>query len=135
MIQRVQSLWLLLAAVCAFLTLKLSFYSGALLNVPYHELNGTENFGLMALTIGLAVLAFINIFLFRNRGVQLRICVAAILVDIILVVLYLKAKAQFTQGTYNLWCAFHPIIIIALIFAIRGMNNDNRLIKDSDRLR
>ena len=56
-------------------------------------------------------------------------------VDIILVVLYLKAKAQFTQGTYNLWCAFHPIIIIALIFAIKGISNDNKLIKDSDRLR
>ena len=28
MIQRVQTIWLLLASACAFLSLKLSFYSG-----------------------------------------------------------------------------------------------------------
>jgi hypothetical protein len=136
MIQRKQSLWLLLASICAFLTFKLSFYNGTHLpGNAYKELNGTENFLILILTSGLGVLSFINIFLFKTRPTQLRICLAAILLDALLIFLYIKKTNEYTQGTYNLWSIFHIIIIISLILAITGIRKDEKLVKDSERLR
>ena len=44
MIQRIQSIWLLIASIVTFLTLKVSFYSGTYLpDNLYHQLNGTQN--------------------------------------------------------------------------------------------
>ena len=136
MIQRKQSIWLLFASLCAFLTFKLSFYSGTHLPENMHkELNGTENFMILILTSGLGVLAFINIFLFKNRVTQLRICIAAILLDLLLIFLYVKKTGDFTEGTYSLWSIFHIIIIVTLILAAIGIRKDEKLVKDSDRLR
>ena len=65
MIQRIQSLWLLLAAACAFAGLKFSFYSGTKLTDPLlKELNGTQTILLMITGIAVGGLALISIFLF-----------------------------------------------------------------------
>ena len=136
MIQRLQTIWLLFASALAFLTLKFSFYSGTFKpDNQYHQLNGTENILLMIVTIALALLAFINIFLFKNRTTQLRITIAAIVTDIILVILYFREMRNFSQGTYDLWSIFHLFIVAFLILAARGIMQDEKLIRDSDRLR
>ncbi len=45
MIQRVQTIWMILAAIAVFLTLKFSFYSGTLaVDNSYHALMATDNF-------------------------------------------------------------------------------------------
>jgi FlaA1/EpsC-like NDP-sugar epimerase len=136
MIQRIQSVWLLLASVLTFLTLKLSFYSGTYLpDNLYHQLNGTQNLGLMILTIGLGVLTLITIFLFKNRVTQLWLCIAAILLDVVLLFLYYQQTKDFSQGDYAITAVLHVVIIAALVLAARGINKDEKLIKDSNRLR
>lgn len=136
MIQRIQSVWLLLATIITFLTLKLSFYSGTYLaNNQYHQLNGTDNILLMIVTIALGILTLISIFLYKNRILQLRLCIAGILLDLLLLYLYYRAIQHFTKGEYAITAAAHVIIIISLIFAASGINKDEKLIKDSNRLR
>jgi len=137
MIQRIQSVWLFLASLLTFLTLKLSFYSGTLLaDNQYHQLNGTDDLLLMILTIALGMLTFITIFLFKKRVVQLRLTVLALLLDLALIYLYYRQTiTKFTQGEYAITAALHLVIILALVFAARGINNDEKLIKNSDRLR
>jgi hypothetical protein len=136
MIQRIQSVWLLVAGIITFLTLKFSFYSGTYLpDNQYHQLNGTENILLMITTIALGVLSIITIFLFKTRIVQLRLCIAGILLDLLVVFLYYRAMQNFTKGEFAITAASHIIIILALVFAARGINKDEKLIKDSDRLR
>lgn len=136
MIQRIQSVWLLVATVVTFLTLKFSFYSGTYLpDNQYHQLNGTDNMLLMATTIALGVLTLITIFLFKTRIIQLRLCIAGILLDLLLIFLYFRAIQDFTKGEYAITSASHIIIIMALIFAASGINKDEKLIKDSNRLR
>ncbi len=136
MLQRIQSVWLLLASVLTFLTLKLSFYSGTYLpDNLYHQLNGTQNLGLMILTIGLGVLTLITIFLFKNRVTQLWLCIVAILLDVVLLFLYYQQTKDFSMGDYAITAVLHIIIIAALILAARGINKDEKLIKDSNRLR
>ena len=136
MIQRIQSVWLLIASVVTFLTLKVSFYSGTYLpDNLYHQLNGTQNMPLMIATIALGVLTLITIFLFKNRGTQLWLCIVAVLLDFILLFLYYRETSNFTRGDYAITAVLHIIIIAALLLAARGINKDEKLIKDSNRLR
>ena len=136
MIQRIQSIWLLIASVVSFLTLKLSFYSGTYLpDNLYHQLNGTQNLGLMIVTIGLGVLTLITIFLFKNRVTQLWLCIVAILLDVLLIFLYYQQTKDFSKGDYAFTAVSHVVIITALVLAARGINGDEKLIKDSNRLR
>ena len=136
MIQRIQSIWLLLASVVSFLTLKLSFYSGTYLpDNLYHQLNGTQNLGLMIVTIGLGILTLITIFLFKNRVTQLWLCIVAILLDVLLIFLYYQQTKDFSKGDYAFTAVSHVVIITALVLAARGINGDEKLIKDSNRLR
>jgi peptidoglycan/LPS O-acetylase OafA/YrhL len=136
MIQRIQSVWLLLASIVSFLTLKVSFYSGTYLpDNLYHQLNGTENMTLMIPTIALGVLTLITIFLFKNRITQLWLCIVGILLDVLLVFLYFQTTKDFTRGDYAFTAVLHVIIIAALVLAARGINKDEKLIKDSNRLR
>ena len=136
MIQRVQSIWLFIASALSFLTLKLSFYSGSFLQDNlYHQLNGTDNILLMIATIALGVVSLLNIFLYKTRVIQLRLCIIGILLDLLLLYLYFRAIPNYSQGTYSISAAAHLIILIALIFSARGINRDEKIIKDSDRLR
>ena len=136
MIQRIQSVWLLIASVFTFLTLKFSFYSGTHLpDNQYQQLNGTDSILLMVTTIALGVLILITIFLYKTRIIQLRLCIAGILLDGLLVFLYFRALKDFSRGDYSITAASHLIIIIALFLAARGINKDEKLVKDSNRLR
>ena len=136
MIQRIQTIWLLIASLLSFLTLKFSFYSGTRLDDnQYHQLNGTDNLPLMITTIALGVLTFITIFLFRTRIIQLRLCITAVLLDLLLVYLYFRYIPAYARGEYSISAAIHGLIIIALILASRGISRDEKLIRDSNRLR
>lgn len=136
MIQRIQSIWLLLAAACAFAGFKFSYYSGNKLNdTLLHELKASENFLLMLTTIAVGGLALINIFLFKKRTLQLRLCVLGILLEAVLIFLYYREVTTFTQGTYSLTSILHSVIVLAFVLAARGINKDSKILKESDRLR
>jgi peptidoglycan/LPS O-acetylase OafA/YrhL len=137
MIQRIQSVWLLLAALCVFLTYQLPFYTGANPKAAgtVYELNGRENFGLILVTFITGALAAAVIFLFKNRTLQLRLCVLGILLEAILIFLYYREVQTFTSGTYALWAILHSVVVICFVMAARAINKDEKLIKESDRLR
>lgn len=136
MIQRIQSVWFLVASAVAFLTLKLSFYSGTYLpDNLYHQLNGTENLILMVPTIALGIVTLISIFLYKNRPTQLWLCAVAVIIDMVLVFLYYRATKDFTRGEYAISAALHLLIIVSLALAFIGIKKDEKLIKDSNRFR
>lgn len=136
MIQRIQSLWLLLAAACAFAGFKFSYFSGTKLNdTALHELNATSTLLLMITTIAVGVLALVNIFLYKKRSLQLKLCVLGILLEAVLIYLYYRETTTFTLGTYSLTSILHSIIVLAFVLAARGISKDSKLLKESDRLR
>jgi len=136
MIQRIQSLWLLLAAGCSFAGFKFSFYSGNKLNdTLLHQLNACSPFLLMITTIAVGGLALITIFIFKKRKLQLWLCMVTILLELLLVFLYYRETKTFSLGTYSLTAILHGIILIALVLAARGINRDSKMVKDSNRLR
>lgn len=136
MIQRVQTLWMLLAAIAAFLTLKFLFYGGILIaDNTYHPLLATDNFFILILTSALGTGLVINIFLYKNRSIQSRIILVSILLECLIIFLYIRQTAKYSTGDYSLWSALHILILIFLIFAARGVYKDSKLIRDSNRLR
>ena len=137
MIQRIQSLWLLLASASAFITLKFSFYSGTdVNNVPYQMLTGaTSGFLILTLTLLVGLIAAIAIFLFKNRTTQFWLCITGFVAEVILILLYYIKIKTFSQGTLSLTSLLHIAVILFFILAVRGISKDEKLIKDSDRLR
>ena len=148
MLQRVQTIWMILAAIAVFLTIKFSFYSGTLAiqngtdavtsmatDGSYHLVTATDNFLILILTSALGTGIIINIFLFKQRSVQIRIIIAAILMECLIIFLYIKETEKFSQGNFNIWAILHILVIIFLIMASRGIYKDSKLIKESNRLR
>ena len=138
MIQRIQTIWLLLAAIFAAVTFRFPFYTGErLINniASIVDLNATTNIWLSILTALVGAVAFVNIFLFDNRKLQLKLCYLDIFVTILLLVLYFLEMTQFTKGSVALWCLFYFGILAFYILAARAIWNDQKLIKSMDRLR
>ncbi|MEN9685006.1 MAG: hypothetical protein RLZZ28_792, partial [Bacteroidota bacterium] len=84
MIQRIQTLWLLVAAVLAFATLKLSFFSGNVLvnNVKeFKSFTAMSSIPLMILTVAVAITSLITIFLYKDRKLQLKIGLSVLVVS------------------------------------------------------
>lgn len=144
MIQRVQSIWMILAAIAVFLTIQFPFYSGTLSmagmdpGAPmdmYQSVKATDNFLILILTSALGTGIIINIFLFRQRSIQMRIIIVALLVECLIIFMYIREINKFSAGNFSLWSALHLCIIVFLIFAARGIYHDSKLIKESNRLR
>jgi len=136
MIQRIQSLWLLLASACAFASYKFPYYSGTnQKGVAGYQLNATENFPLIVVTGIIAVLALFLIFLFKKRTLQLRLSLLGIVLEALLIFLYYREVKTFSAGTLSLTSILQTGVIIAFFLAARAINKDEKLIKESDRLR
>jgi hypothetical protein len=142
MIQRIQTIWLLLAAAAAFLTLRFSFYGGNMLNTAtnvkgYLSLTAQSNVLLTILTAGVGLAALISVFLYKNRKQQMRIVVLCLLVSIINIVLFILETRKFMkgEGNYDITAAFAFVVPIFLILAIRSIRKDEKLVKSLDRLR
>jgi hypothetical protein len=136
MIQRIQTLWLLVAVAAGLLSIKFSFYTGTLVaNNAYLSLTAAENIPILILTVLSALIAFVTVFLFKNRKQQTSLTVLNIFISIIIVVLYFLQLKNFSTGHFSLTSIFVFVLPIALIMALIGIRRDVKVIKSLDRLR
>ncbi len=136
MIQRKQTIWMLFAAIAAFLTLKLSFYSGTLISDnSFHSIVATDHYLLMILTCGLGTAILVNIFLYKHRGIQFRIALFALFGECIIIFVYMRQINNYSKGNFDLWAGLHILIFVFLIMAAVAIYKDEKLVKDSNRLR
>src|SRR5688500_3028901 len=82
MIQRIQSLWLLIVALAAFATYTLTLYVGKIANGTERIFQLADNFLLVIVIIALGLLAIINLFLFKNRKLQFKLSVIGVIFSI-----------------------------------------------------
>lgn len=141
MIQRIQSVWLLLAAAASFLTLKFSFYSGNIIKEgqpkAFSKLVATDDILLTITTVATGLLTLVAIFLYKNRKLQTRLCLIALLLSgLSLVLFYIQIKKFVPlEGNYDLTAAIGIAVPVLIILAIRGIYSDQKLVKSLDRLR
>ncbi len=143
MIQRIQSVWLLLAAACGFAMSKVPVFEATLSTNISQKLLATESLLLYAVVVGASCLSVIIIFLFKNRPLQFKLTIVTIILAIIAIALevwkvedYKSVNvAAITKGTYQ-WGGLLPIAMAGLlIVAARAIYKDEKLVKSLDRLR
>jgi Ca2+/Na+ antiporter len=158
MIQRIQTVYLLLAAIAALLTFFFPyahFYSGDLKVAEYAmfgvfnvqsetvELSNLYGFPAWAMGVIATLVPLVAIFLFKKRPVQYRIARLAYLVNMVYVV-YLffgidKANDVVFEGSLSVMhhVGFY-LPVAAVVFAflgVRGIKKDEDLVKSLDRIR
>jgi len=137
MIQRQQSLWLLLSTICAFLSYKLPFFSGTkqVNNMTQKAiLDGGTTFFLLVLTGFSLALSLITIFLYKDRKLQLKLCFGGIALSILIIVIYFIEMGKLS-GSISLSSILVFAILIGYILAARGIWKDEKLVKSLDKLR
>lgn len=139
MIQRQQSLWLLLAAVCSFLSFLFPFFGGAEQNATatsgsMSTLNAGSSFFLIILTGGSILLSLITIFLYKDRKLQLKFTLSGLAISILIIVLFFS-EIKTLPGVIALSSVFVFVIPIFYILAAKGIWKDQKLIKSLDKLR
>jgi hypothetical protein len=135
MIQRQQSLWLLLSTVCAFFSYKFPFYTGQLKTGIYEEMDGASNFFLLVLTGISMLLSLITIFLYRERKNQLKFAIAGAILALIILIIYIYGIGGYQLGNLSFTCLFAIAILAGYIMAARGIWKDEKLVKSLDKLR
>ena len=137
MIQRIQTIWLLLAAVCVFLTLQFSTYFGTNKDlIPSSFLNGLDTLPLIFATLATGIVALVSIFLYKNRKQQLRFTLLGIVLQLVLMFLYYREIQTYVgKGNFSISAILHAAVLLFFILAAQGIRSDDKLIKDSNRLR
>ncbi len=140
MLQRKQTLWLLIASILSFASLKLSFFSGNIVvaNVKqFQRFTAMDSIILMILTVAVAIASLILIFIYKDRKMQMKVGFAVLGVSILNVLLnYLQTKNYVPEEwSYDITSLICLAIPICLILAIRGIYQDEKLVKSTDRLR
>lgn len=146
MIQRIQTLFLLLAAAAAFSLFAFPFATtpqGIETSEMFSDglYNLSDNIALQILFSLAGILAFVSVLLFKNRKTQLLVSRIAIVANIIGLVL---AMALFIRDWEKLGSVdpedglgvYLPILfLIFSLLAIRFINKDENLVQSMDRLR
>lgn len=141
MIQRLQSVWLFLAAICAFVTYTLILYNGTVADGSQKLFALGDHFLLVAIIIALGVLCLVTIFLFKNRKLQFRLSIIATILAVVYLILQYVNIEQFKKdnaivtGSYHVGALLPILIVIFLIMAARKIYKDEKLVKSLDRLR
>ena len=155
MLQRVQTIWLFFATASIFslflfpyLQLLNADGSAKALKVTgvYQNVAGqvvqTEPFtGLTIATVILGLIPFVIIFFYKNRKKQIIICYLAI-AGILGFSFWLVQTAKQVLGNitlrtenYGIGVLLPSLAILFIILALRGIRNDEKLIKSTNRLR
>ena len=141
MIQRIQSIWLLIVALAAFATYTLTLYIGKLADGSLRPFLLADNFLLVIIIIAIGSLAIVGIFLYKNRKLQFRLSVLGVIFSIgFLFMEYLKVEEfkktnNILTGSYQVGALLPVVMIIFFILAARGIYKDDKLVKSLDRLR
>ncbi|MBR1712935.1 MAG: DUF4293 domain-containing protein [Alloprevotella sp.] len=154
MIQRIQSVYLLLAGLVPAFTLTTplarfwqenGYYLMTALGFnpygasPYTGMPRVP-YGVLAFGILLIVLSFANIFQYKNRRRQMRICnwtVAGVIAYYVTYVSYVVAFSMHTQTNFQPGiCAFLPLLtLIFTLLARHSIKKDEDLVRAADRIR
>lgn len=151
MIQRIQTIYLILTIILAFLFLSgdiIHFQNGTAISLKGISTLQLENLSdpqlstwpLTLFSLIVPVIAFATIFLFRNRPLQMKFTLFLILMIIFQIgaVIYFTMAVDKTFRTElqpGIKLVFPVLMLIFSALAYRGINKDEELVKSYDRLR
>jgi hypothetical protein len=140
MIQRQQTLWLLLATAAAILTFMFPFATGeeivqkTSMKQPAEIIAG-GNFFTLLLTIASIGISGITIFMFKDRKLQIKLCLLGFLVSVLVLVLYFMGMNKLLSPTPALWVILPVAVAVSYFMAFRNIRKDEKLVQSLDKLR
>ncbi len=151
MIQRIQSVYLLVAAILALVSNAFSvgiFQSSAqIVKMYYCHLTATPDMSelinvmpLTFFTFAVAILSLYVLVSYKNRTKQIKINKVNIFVNILWIATYLYYYSQIVNlcnlsGKPTIFAVIPVITIVLLILAWRAIKKDDNLVKSVDRIR
>ena len=131
MIQRIQSIYLVIATIAIFL---IAF------KVPIYTLNGRlfmaqDDTKMFILTIVGALFSLFCLFMFKNRKFQMKLIRLTILIQMIIGVRLFMVFNKFEVVLNTTMLFLVTFTLIALIMAYRGVKKDEDLVRSVDRIR
>jgi hypothetical protein len=142
MIQRIQTVWLLLAAGAGALMYRLPLWKYLPVNQTAHrKFFASENLLMFLIAVAATVSALVAVFLFRNRGLQKSLALLGTLLSVgLLAWEFFKVEEMKRQlaPTSNMWQlgALMPVAMIVFFLLAHGaIRRDEKLIRSLDRLR
>lgn len=156
MIQRIQTLYLFLVVILSIIFLTGDLFvinskNGEILKLNLIQTDNLllNNFNRVSLTlfkisffisITIASASFVSIFLFRKRKLQKYLTLFSVILSFILTAisfyqLYLFSKMPDSEVIPGVRLVIPPALILLAILAVRGIVNDEKLIKSYERLR
>lgn len=145
MLQRKQTLWLLMAALLNGGVLYFNLYQGVIRSGDITQekiLRVGDHYPTLLIALIMTVVPFITIFMFRNRKQQLRMCVSSIITIAAFISMMLSRVTALTKGTppvtegfYNIGAVLPVLALIFIILAMVGIRRDQKLVSSMDRLR
>jgi hypothetical protein len=140
MIQRIQTVWLLLAGICMWLCFKFPFFTGTrMVNAVKEDVRVLANSSFIGMVLSLTFLigSVVLIFLYKKRTLQFRLNLLLILIGLVNgYVLYTNSRGL-SNGTYSISAVFPVFAIGFAISAARCIWHDEKKIRslNSNRLR
>jgi len=137
MIQRIQTLWLFLAALMCAGLFYFDIYRSGLETIRVND-----HYPSLLLAIVITALPLVSIFMYKNRTRQRNMVLISMLLTIGFIALVLMRVTNLNDGssapadgTYWIGSVLPVIAVVFLVLAIRGIRKDNKLVKSLDRLR
>jgi magnesium-transporting ATPase (P-type) len=140
MIQRQQTLWLLLATAAGIFTFILPFGTGTekVANSVMEravEIIAGSNFFILLLSIACIGVSGFTIFLFKHRNQQYWLCILGILLTLGLLTVYIIEMRKLIKPVPALSSVLPVIMLVSFFMAFRGVRKDEKLVKSLDKLR
>ncbi len=138
MIQRIQTLWLLLATGIGALIWFLPVFSDETILKDFFI---NESLFLMLGVVFSTITSFVTIFLYKKRGTQKQLIIVNICLALTIIILEyvevksFKASFNIQQGHWQISAILPFFIILFLIFGYRGIRKDEKLLSSTDRIR
>jgi len=155
MLQRIQSIYLLFSSLALYALFLFPFAhnvyldgkpSAVMITGIYQDVNGQQAHiqflgALPIATIMIGLLQLIIIFLYKNRKQQIALCYSAVLIIIgysfwmAQVVKHAMGSIQLDTHNWGIGLFLTSISLLFLIFAVKAIQRDEKLVKSADRLR
>ena len=138
MIQRQQTLWLLLCVFAALLSFMFPFVTGKGLDKGIEvdkALKAGSDFLILILTGASLVLSAVTIFLYKDRKMQINLCLAGMLIALAIIIIYFTGMKNISKSTLALTSVLPFLILVGFIMAFRNIRKDEKLVKSLDKLR
>ena len=139
MLQRQQTVWLIIAVVFIILGFSFPFYSGTTY-VRDHLVDGVDlladrKISLFLFSIVTGITAFVALILYKKRKIQLRVTIAALLLSVLLLFFYFREIKDYEHGHILLTSLFTFALPVCFFMAARGIRHDEKLVKSLDKIR